>query len=273
MPTPVDVTHLSALLRDVGQDLLQTFNATEPIHANDEMMRVFKQLDDHAAEKIRDALAEGYPQIAWLEGELVDGSARSGKATSFWICDAIDGAVQFLRSITSWCITIALVEDGSTTFAMTYDAHRDECFHAVRGEGAFLNGQRIAVNGRKHHARAMLATSQPPFIGDKPGVIEAAGTSLSAMLADAGAVRNLGPTSLQLAYVACGRLDGFWEFGEDTFNCVAGALLVEMAGGRATNAAGEPYGLKSASIVAASEGVWQSVIQTFAAHPGLTREA
>nr|WP_250494881.1 inositol monophosphatase family protein [Caballeronia sp. GAWG1-1] len=273
MTPKIDVPQVQALLRDVGQSLLQTFNTQNPIYENAEMMRVFKSLDDQAANTIREALAARYPEIAWLEGELAEADAQTSDKKAFWICDAIDGAVQFLRSIASWCITIALVEEGVTVFAMTYDAIRNECFHAVRDEGAFLNGDRIAVNGRKHHAGAMLATSQPPFIGNKPAVVEAAGESLSAMLAKAGAVRNLGPTSLQLAYVACGRLDGFWEFGEDTFNCVAGALLVEMAGGRATNAIGEPYGLKSASIVAASSGVSESIIETFAAHPRLTRAA
>jgi myo-inositol-1(or 4)-monophosphatase len=120
---------------------------------------------------------------------------------------------------------------------------------------------------------AMLATSQPPFIGDKPGVIDAAGVSLSAMLTQAGAVRNLGPTSLQLSYVACGRLDGLWEFGANTFTCVAGALLVEMTGGRATDAAGAAYGLQSASIVGISEGVWQSITQLFETNATLVTQA
>jgi myo-inositol-1(or 4)-monophosphatase len=273
MPTTIDVAYMSALLRTVGHDLKRTFDETQPIHANDEMMRVFKTIDDRAAMQIRDTLAQRYPHITWLEGELDDAGTRGAATDGVWICDAIDGAVQFLRSIASWCITIALVEKGVTMFAMTYDANRDECFHAVHGDGAYLNGERIKVNGREHHAGAMLATSQPPFIGDKPGVIEAAGVSLSAMLVKAGAVRNLGPTSLQLAYVACGRLDGFWEFGEDTFNCVAGALLVEMAGGRATDAAGVAYGLKSASIVAAPEGVWRGITEVFETNAILTRHA
>jgi myo-inositol-1(or 4)-monophosphatase len=101
----------------------------------------------------------------------------------------------------------------------------------------------------------VLATSQPPFINDDPDVIGLAGTSLVRVLRKAGAVRNLGPTSLQLAYVACGRLDAFWEFGEDTFNCLGGALLVREAGGAATDVEGETYRLRSTSIVAGGSRV------------------
>ncbi len=265
----IDLDLMRALLRAVGADLKTTFDTIGPIHANDEMMATFKTLDTRAMQAIRIPLAERYPEIAWQEGELAEAGATeaahtSGTATRYWICDAIDGAVQFLRAIPHWCISIALIEDGVTIFAATYDPNRDEMFEAVRGVGAFLNGEHIAVNGRANHLGSLLANSQPPFIQNREAVIDCAGRSLALLLADAGAVRNLGPTSLQLAYVACGRLDGFWEFGEDTFNCIGGALMIEMAGGRVSDAQGNPYGLRAQSIVAAPAGVQASIVARFA---------
>jgi myo-inositol-1(or 4)-monophosphatase len=272
----IDFEHLHALLRSVGAELKATFDTLGAIHANDGMMATFKVLDARTAEAIRVPLSERYPDIAWQKGEFTvpdagETSEPHVAAARYWICDAIDGAVQFLRAIPHWCITIALIENGATIFAAIYDPNRDEMFEAVRDAGAFLNGERIAVNGRASHLGALLANSQPPFIQDNLAVIDRSCRSLALLLAEAGAVRNLGPTSLQLAYVACGRLDGFWEFGEDTFNCIGGALMVEMAGGRVSDAEGNAYGLRAQSIIAAPAGVRASIVARFmsldVAHP------
>jgi myo-inositol-1(or 4)-monophosphatase len=140
-----------------------------------------------------------------------------------------------------------------------FDAIHEELFHAVAGEGAFLNGNRIHVNARESHKGALLASSAPPFINHSAEVIQRTAASMAIGLTDAGAVRNLGPTSLQLAYVACGRLDAFWEYGEDTFNCLGGSLLVREAGGLATDAQGAVYAPLAMSIVAAGPSVHASL--------------
>jgi myo-inositol-1(or 4)-monophosphatase len=87
----------------------------------------------------------------------------------------------------------------------------------------------------------------------------------SSVLTEVGAVRNLGPTSLQLAYLACGRLDAFWEFGEDTFNCLAGVLLIQEAGGVVTDAGGHDYRMRATSLIAASRAVHTSLLAKLAA--------
>lgn len=247
-------------VRAVAAGLKARFATIAPLVERQDMMKAFKQIDGAANDALRTALAAAYPDIAWLESEFdgPEGEARA-RSGSFWACDAIDGAVQYLRAIPQWCVSLTLVRDGRAVFAILFDAMHDELFHAAVGEGAFLNDRALRVSTKTSHRDAFLATSQPPFVGGDPAAIARAARSLERLLPDVGVVRNLGPTSLQLAYVAAGRLDGFWEYGEDTFNCLGPALMIREAGGVVTDVDGADYRLRSASIVAGTPGVTASL--------------
>lgn len=264
--TAIDTEEVLTQLREVGAALCATFWQMEPVIELDEMVAAFRRIDTAAADALRLALARCYPRIGWMEGEF-DGidSDDSEAATllargEYWICDAIDGAVQFVRAIPNWSMALTLVREGVPVFAAVFDAMHDEMFHAVRGGGTFRNGVPVCVNGRSSHYHGIVATSQPPYAGKRHKAMAQAGQSLSGMLRDVMAVRNLGPTSLQLAYVACGRLDAFWEFGDDGFNCLGPAMLVREAGGTVTQIDGAPYTLDSASIAAAPARVHASML-------------
>lgn len=256
--TAIDTEEVLALLREVGADLCESYWRGEPAVELDQAMEVFQRVDGAAAAALRDALAEHYPGIGWMGDEL--GGTPPDDCGEYWICDAIDGAMQFVRAIPAWAMSLTLMRDGVPVFTAIFDAMHDEMFHALRGHGAYCNGRAIRVNGRADHYQGIVATSQPPFASRQRIAARLAGLSLSVMLPDVVAVRNLGATSLQLAYVACGRLDAFWEFGEDGVNCIGGSLLVREAGGMATQADGAPYGLPSASIAAAPPGAHASML-------------
>ncbi len=245
-----------------GQALLVRFSTLTPVIERRDMMMAFRDHDGKASDAIRAALARETPGVGWLDGELKGSAAwtQAGEA-SFWVCDAIDGAVQYLRGIPQWCVSLTLLTGGVARMAFLYDPIHEEFFHAECGVGAFLNGRAISVNGRVTHCDGFLTTSQPPFVQNDAASIRRAARSMQAILPEAGAVRNLGPTSLQLAYVACGRLDGFWEFGEDTFNCLGGALMVAEAGGVATDAHGNAYVMQSDSIVAGPAAAHASLLR------------
>jgi myo-inositol-1(or 4)-monophosphatase len=261
--TTIHPTYVIEQLRIVGATLKQTFIQMEAVIEPADMMAAFRLIDGDTLAALKTRLTVAYPSIAWSEDEFstsVDGAPTG----DYWICDAIDGAVQFLRAIPQWCISLTLVREGRPVFAAVYDVMHGELFHAVAGAGAFLNGEAMRVNGRQTHVGGLLAGSQPPFINHDTRATTLAGASLTALLREAGALRNLGPTSLQLAYVACGRLDGFWEFGEDGVNCLGGSLLVREAGGAASDVAGAPYGLTSDSIVAAPKAVQATMLVALA---------
>ncbi|MRX08891.1 inositol-phosphate phosphatase [Pseudoduganella sp. FT25W] len=183
--------------------------------------------DVRAAEAaLRRQLAEDYPAIAWADGLLSEADARSGE---YWICDAVDGVEQFLRAIPNWCMSLTLMREGVPVLAVIYDAMHDEMFHALWRHGAWYNGSPVRVGARQ----------------DTPLV----------------ATRSLGPAALQLAYVACGRLDGFWQHGNDGCRCIGGALLVREAGGMATQADGQPYHLTARGIAVAAPVLHASVLR------------
>ena len=264
--TAIDTEEVLALLREAGADLCETFWLGEPVVEADEMMTAFRRIDGAANAGLKRALARLYPGIAWMEDELGGTEAEDAETAAlaergeYWICDAVDGAVQFLRAIPNWAMSLTLMREGVPVFAAIFDAVHDEMFHAAWGKGAYRNGERIRVNGRSSHYQGIVATSQPPFAGRDRCAVRQAGVALSAMLPDVVAVRNLSATSLQLAYVACGRIDGFWEFGDDGFNCIGGALLVREAGGQASQIDGKPYQLGSPHIAAAPAGVHASML-------------
>lgn len=296
--TTIDTYDVLERMRDVAADLCEVFWQQEPVIELDEMFAAFQRIDGGASAALRASLAEAYPHIGWLDGELEraaanadnddnddEGDGSDGKDADkgddggegkgggdgaagrrqsrgeYWICDAIDGAVSFVRAIPNWAMSLTLVRDGEAVFAAVYDALHDETFHALAGGGAFRNGKPMRVNNKGSHYHGIVASSQPPYVGKDQQAMARAGQSLSGMLRDVVAVRNFGPTSLQLAYVACGRLDAFWEFGEDAFNCIGAALLVREAGGLVTQVDGLPYGLDaSASIAAAPPAVHASML-------------
>lgn len=168
-----------------------------------------------AEAQLRQTLAAQYPAIAWADGALSEEYAQRGE---YWIGDAVDGAMQFQRGIPHWSMALTLMREGVPVFAAIHDAMHDEMFHALFGHGAWCNGHPIRVSERRE---------QPVL-----------------------ASRSLSPASLQLAYVACGRLDAFWQRGNDGYLCAGGALLVREAGGRAIQMDGQPYRLASASLAA-----------------------
>jgi len=264
--TAIDTEDVLALLREVAADLCETFWAMEPIIEADDMFAAFHRIDGEASARLRAGLAERYPSIGWMEGELEDihdmdnATAIQARRSEYWICDAIDGAVQFLRAIPNWSMSLTLMREGVPVFSAVYDAVHDEMFHAVWRGGAFRNGEVMRVSRRSSHHIGLVATTHPPFASKQQCAMRRAGHATSGMLRDVAAVRNLGPTSLQLAYVACGRLDAFWEFGDDGFNCIGASLLVQEAGGMVTQADGAPYTLWSGSIAAAPPAAHASML-------------
>ncbi|MDE2429779.1 MAG: inositol monophosphatase [Burkholderiales bacterium] len=255
---------VSRHVQSVAQSLLRQFETGTPVQAIEQMFQAFQTIDDAASEQLRQALAQDFPDIAWLEGEFELAPTAALDHGDYWICDAIDGAVQFLRGLPYWCVALTLLRNGEPVLAIVHDPVHQEIFHAIRGQGAYLNGEAIHVNQQSSYRDAILATSQPPFIARQPWAIPAAGAALQAFLPEALAIRNLGPTALQLAYVACGRLDGFWQFGQDGFNCLGAGFIVREAGGLCTDVHGRAYQRLSSSLVAAPPATHASLLEKLA---------
>ena len=179
---------------------------------------------------------------------LGEETGQSGDGDYLWIIDPLDGTSNYLRGIPHFAVSIALQIKGRIEHGVVYDPIRDEMFTASRGEGAFLNSQRIRVSGRRELATAVIATAFP-FRTRR--LMPAYQAMFDAVFDKVEDIRRAGTASLDLAYVACGRLDGYFELNLKPWDIAAGALLVQEAGGVVMDIAGGEKWLDTGHILAA----------------------
>ena len=217
------------------------------------------EVDKMAEEEIINTLKKSFPDHAFLAEES---GSHAGNEYE-WIIDPLDGTTNFLHGFPQYAVSIALRHKGRLEQAVVYDPMRQELFTASRGEGAYLNGKRIRVSNRKSLSGALLGTGIP-FRKDSPYLDEYL-AMMKALIPGSAGVRRPGSAALDLAYVAAGRLDGFWELGLNIWDMAGGVLLIEEAGGMVSGINGDLKHLETGHIVAASPKVFKEMLQ--AIHP------
>ena len=203
--------------------------------------------DIKAEQTIFEALDKARPGYSFMGEErgLIEGTDK----THTWIVDPLDGTTNFLHAIPHFAINIALEREGVVVAAVTYNPVTNELFWAEKGKGCFVNDKRLRVAGRKHLDESVLGTGIP-FLGH--GQHARFLKELHQISQRVAGVRRFGAASLDLAYVAAGRLDGFWERDLKPWDMAAGVLLITEAGGKVTNAEGGDDIMGSGSICAAN---------------------
>ena len=201
------------------------------------------QADLRAEATLREELGKARPGYAFLMEE--SGASGGENWTWRWVVDPLDGTTNFLHGIPHWAISMALqrrMPDGSVELAagMIYSPANDEMFWAERGGGAFLNERRLRVSARRELRDALFATGIP-FAAVTARNRLAFARTLGALMPATAGVRRFGSAALDLAWVAAGRYDGYWELGLKPWDCAAGVLIVREAGGTATDPAGAEF--------------------------------
>jgi myo-inositol-1(or 4)-monophosphatase len=215
---------------------------------------------DRAAERaIIEDIRRLYPDHAFLAEE----SGTSGSGDTVWIIDPLDGTTNFLHGFPVFAVSIACEVRGRLEHGVIYDPMRQELFTASRGGGAHLENRRMRVSGQRGLEGALIATGYP-FREDEQNVDAYLAMLRAVMLRTAG-VRRPGAAALDLAYVAAGRVDGFWEMGLKPWDTAAGALMVQEAGGRVGRVGGGDY-RHHGDIVAASPKTYDALIELLAPH-------
>lgn len=217
------------------------------------------QVDHRAEAVIIDVIRKTYPDHAILAEE----SGRHAGHEYEWIIDPLDGTTNFIHGFPQYCVSIGLKHKGTLTQAVVYDPGRNELFTASRGHGAYLNDRRIRVSKRTHLDDALIGTDFP--FGEAKYLSEYVTMMRKVMMQTAG-VRRAGAAALDLAYVAAGRLDAFWEMGLSPWDMAAGSLLIQEAGGLVSDFDGEGHYLDNGRIVAGSPKVFSQLLQVVAAH-------
>lgn len=232
-----------------ARGLVRDFGEVEHLQVSRKGPADFVSMADRRAEGIiRDELRKARPKYGILmeEGGSVEGSDTSNR----FVVDPLDGTTNFLHGIPHFAISIALERDGEPFAGLIYDPVNDQMFLAEKGNGAFLNGRRLRVSSRRRMDEALFATGIP-FMGvrDHDQFLR----QLRGVMAISAGVRRFGSAALDLAYVAAGRYDGFWETGLSPWDIAAGIVMVREAGGYVTEPDGGRDMLTSGAIVAAND--------------------
>lgn len=214
--------------------------------------------DTKAEEIIFEILSDARPDFSFLMEE--GGIKGDPKAANRWIVDPLDGTLNFLHGIPHFAISLAAEEAGEVTACVIYDPIKDELYWAAKGIGAFVNHRRLRVSSRTKMAEAMLATGIP-WASRRDH--EEFSSELARLMPMVAGIRRMGVASLDLAYVAAGRFDGFWENQLKTWDIAAGILLVTEAGGLVSEKDGGKNMLGSGSILATNERLYDELLAIF----------
>lgn len=213
---------------------------------------------DHACEKLlMDAIHTHFPGHSILAEET--GSVPRS-AEHCWFIDPLDGTINYSHRLPVYSVSIAYQSHGKLQLGVVYDPSRDECFAADRGKGAWLNGEPIRVSSCSSLQKSLLATGFPH---ENDGKFAENLRLFGHLTQTTQGVRRLGSAAIDICYVACGRMDGYWEREINAWDIAAGALIVEEAGGVVTDLAGKPeYFVPPFALVAAAPGIHQELVET-----------
>ena len=217
------------------------------------------EVDREAEQAIIRMLLDAYPGHSILAEE----SGAAGKSEFQWIIDPLDGTTNFLHGFPQYALSIALSHQGVLTQAVIYDPVRNDLFTATRGHGAYLNDHRIRVSKRIKLQQSLLGTGFP---FKEFSLVDSYLAMFRDLTRKTAGIRRAGAATLDLAYVAAGRLDGFWEFGLGPWDIAAGSLLITEAGGLVGDLEGNGGYLESGNIVAANPKIFSQLVQALAPH-------
>ncbi|HEX8138978.1 MAG TPA: inositol monophosphatase family protein [Pyrinomonadaceae bacterium] len=243
--------------RDAGRILQERMGRAIQV-SNKGDIDLVTEVDLAAETLIIERIKSYYPRHAVLAEESGASDLEGAERSEYrWIIDPLDGTTNYAHGYPCFCVSIALERAGRLELGVIYDPTRDETFSAERGEGATLNGRRIRVSEVDDLNRAMLCTGFPYDVRDRGDFAR----HFANFIMHAQAVRRDGSAALDLAYVACGRFDGFWEEGLRPWDVAAGVILIEEAGGRVSRYDGTPFDIYTPPIVVSNALIHEAMMR------------
>jgi len=240
---------------DAGTVLVQRLGSARISNKGD--IDLVTEADIAAEELIIDRIRSYYPRHGILAEESGEAVKVGDTASEWrWVIDPLDGTTNYAHGYPCFCTSIGVEHNGKLEFGVIYDPMRKELFAAERGQGATLNDRRIRVSDVEELSKAMLVTGFPYNVRERPDFAR----EFVTFTMNAQAVRRDGSAAIDLAYVACGRFDGFWEDGLNPWDMAAGVLLIQEAGGRVTNFNDEPLSIYTKKVLATNGLVHQPML-------------
>lgn len=242
-------------VRKIGDVFLKDYKQNPIPQTMDELLEKLDDIDTLCLTSLKQDLLIEFPDTPWHIGDEFDTDSQRKPASQdeYWLCDAMDGAIQYLQHIAGWTINLVLIRGGKPVFSVIYDPLASEMFWAIDGEGAFMNGKMIRVS-QKTNLSVMLAVFDYGHQDKSDNDLnEKIGATVTKLIDNFGIVRNYGPHGLQLAYVGAGRIDLFIQEDMDTYNWIAGLLIAKESGAELLTTTGEMWKWGSESLLVASK--------------------
>ena len=242
--------------REAGHILMEKFGRITAVTKKGDINLVTEA--DLASERhIIERIKSYHPKHAVLAEESGEAIVIGGDQTWKWIVDPLDGTTNYAHGYPCFCVTLALEHDGEIVIGVTFDPTRDELFAAEAGRGSTLNGKPIRVSATEKLGDALIVTGFPYDFKQKPNFAR----HLTDFLFHSRGVRRDGSAAIDMAYVACGRFDGFWEEGLNPWDVAAGKLLIEEAGGLVTYYDGSKFSIYQPPICASNGAIHKQMLE------------
>lgn len=259
MPRSANLEIMIRAATRAARSLVRDFGEVEHLQVSIKGPGDFVSAADRRAEQIiREELKRGRPDYGFLMEE--SGAEQGRSVHNRWIVDPLDGTTNFLHGLPHWAISIALEQHGEITCGLVFDPLRNELFTAERGNGAYLNERRIRVSRRSDMKLALIGCGLPvqTWKGREKGFTR----QMDRVADECGGLRRLGVCSLDLAYVAAGRQDGFWEYGVKIWDIAAGVLMIREAGGRVGRLEGDDDIFAEGTVVVGNPEIYEKLRHT-----------
>lgn len=268
MYTQIDTRLVLDAVKETGSLFLPDFKKNALPTAVTDFKLTLDKIEERCLTALKNHIETAYPAIQW-KGDEFDYNEQKQPLDlkEYWLCDSMDGAVQYMQHLPGWTINLVLIRSGKPFFSVIYDPLSQELFWAEAGKGAYLNGMPVSPS-TKTDLKAMIAVFEYAYPYEKvPGLNKKIGLTVADMIEHFGCVRNYGPHGLQLAYVASGRVDVFIQQDLDTYNWLPGILIAQEAGAEILTIDGEPWKWGDNSLIVSFKGTAQKFIQARIENP------
>lgn len=210
-------------VKNVGKHLLGEFRKLPIPQTQNEFMIALTNIEELCLSMLQKDIDAAFGNIPWANDDEFDYVSQQSSAAyeRYWLCDTMDGAIQYLQQLAGWTINLVLIENGEPIFSIIYDPFSDECFYAEKDRGAYMNGQPIAVSKKQSPDNMVAVLEYGHQLKNSDNWKENLSSALNRLTEKFGVVRNYGPHGLQLAYIGAGRIDLFVQCDLDTHNWLA----------------------------------------------------
>lgn len=263
MQNEINIPIILDAVRKVGNVFLKDYKQNAIPQTMDELLQKLEDIDTLCLSSLKEDLALQYPNIPWHIGDEFDTDSQRNPSDNeeYWLCDAMDGAIQYLQHIAGWTINLALIRHGKPLFSVIFDPLANEFFWAKDSEGAFMNGKLLELSNKTDQSVMLAVFEYGHQDKSNNDLNKKIGTTVTNLIQNFGIVRNYGPHGLQLAYVGAGRIDLFVQEDLDTYNWIAGLLIAKEAGAEILTTTGTPWKWGSESLLVAQKSITEKYLQ------------